>query len=97
MIHTSSSEGRGVLWANTGARCEAELASHRARRRASATELRQGRINKAELKEIEHGSEFLTSGRRSRRLGKLLTGWTAGTADAELWLARAARTECERG
>ena len=27
---TGSDEGRGVLWVNTGARCEAELASHRA-------------------------------------------------------------------
>ena len=27
---TSSGEGRGALWNNTGARCEAELASHRA-------------------------------------------------------------------
>jgi hypothetical protein len=52
-------------------------------RRAIVAELRQGRIShdKAELKETEHGSEFLTSGRRSGRLGAAsngLYGWHDG-------------------
>jgi hypothetical protein len=45
-------------------------------RRAGAVERRQGRIShdKAELKETEHVSEFLTSGRHSRRLGAASDG-----------------------
>jgi hypothetical protein len=45
-------------------------------RRGCAAELRQGRNShdKAELKETEHGSEFLTSGRHSGRLGAAFGG-----------------------
>jgi hypothetical protein len=40
-------------------------------RRTGAVELRRGQINhdSAELRETKHGSEFLTSGQRSGRLG----------------------------
>jgi hypothetical protein len=49
-------------------------------RRAGTAELLQGRNShsKAELKEIEHGSEFLTSGRRSGRLGVASGGLDGG-------------------
>jgi hypothetical protein len=52
--------GTGPIWLDT-ARGQ----------RASAAKPRQGQIShaKAELKETEHGSEFLTSGQRSGRLG----------------------------
>jgi hypothetical protein len=49
-------------------------------RRASVAELWQGRIShgKAKLKETEHESEFLTSGRRSGRLGPTSDGQHGG-------------------
>jgi hypothetical protein len=54
-------------WTTTGARDRANLAG----RRAGAAELRRGQINHdmAELRQTENGSEFLTSGRRTGRLG----------------------------